>query len=232
MPSWYIDAASTYAGDIDHLIGTIGVVVGVWFLIAQAVFFGFIFKFRAKEGVKAEYIEGAGDQKKWISYPHYLVILCDLFLLYGAINVWYTVKQQLPEPAAKVRIVGKQWAWTFQHPGPDGKLDTEDDVTMNDELHVVNDEVTHFELQATDVIHSFSVPAFRLKQDAIPGRSITGWFKPTMTGEYDIQCAEMCGVGHGVMAARIFIETKAEHQAWLAKHATTAVAAVTPTNQK
>jgi cytochrome c oxidase subunit 2 len=67
-----------------------------------------------------------------------------------------------------------------------------------------------------DTLHSFSVPVFRLKQDAIPGRVITGWFEPTLPGEYDIQCAEMCGVGHGIMGARIFVETAEEHEAWLA----------------
>ena len=66
-------------------------------------------------------------------------------------------------------------------------------------------------------MHSFSVPAFRLKQDAVPGRIITGWFEATETGEYDIQCAEICGVGHGVMGAKIIIETPSEHEAWMAR---------------
>ena len=69
------------------------------------------------------------------------------------------------------------------------------------------------------MLHSFSVPVFRLKQDAIPGRVITGWFKPTMTGTYDIQCAEICGIGHGLMPARIVIETAEQHAAWMAENA-------------
>ncbi len=67
------------------------------------------------------------------------------------------------------------------------------------------------------MLHDFSVPVFRLKQDAIPGRVITGWFKPTRPGEYDIQCAEICGIGHGMMGARIFIETPEEHAAWMSQ---------------
>jgi cytochrome c oxidase subunit 2 len=66
------------------------------------------------------------------------------------------------------------------------------------------------------VVHSFSVPVFRLKQDAVPGRTITGWFRPTQTGEFDIQCAEICGIGHGVMGARIHIESESEHATWMA----------------
>ncbi|TDJ14205.1 MAG: hypothetical protein E2O66_03570, partial [Deltaproteobacteria bacterium] len=85
------------------------------------------------------------------------------------------------------------------------------------ELHVKVDTLYHYKLEALDVLHSFSVPVFRLKQDAIPGRTITGWFEATQTGEYGIQCAEICGIGHGLMGARIFIESPEAHAAWLAK---------------
>jgi cytochrome c oxidase subunit 2 len=121
-----------------------------------------------------------------------------------------------------VRIIGQQWAWTFVHPGPDKKLDTSDDLTLIDELHVQADTVYYFELTSKDVIHSFSVPVFRLKQDAVPGRVITGWFKPILTGQFDIQCAEMCGLGHGLMVARIMIESQDEHEKWLSAQRTEA----------
>ena len=75
------------------------------------------------------------------------------------------------------------------------------------------------------MLHNFSVPVFRLKQDAIPGRVITGWFEATGTGSYDIQCAEICGYGHGLMVGRIVIETPEQHAAWMAEHATTKLAA-------
>jgi len=83
-----------------------------------------------------------------------------------------------------------------------------------------------FELSSRDVLHSFSVPVFRLKQDAVPGRVITGWFEPTKTGTYDIQCAEICGIGHALMPARIVIESAADHAAWMAGTAPTTLAAV------
>jgi cytochrome c oxidase subunit 2 len=112
-------------------------------------------------------------------------------------------------------VIGQQWAWSFVHPGPDGKLDTPDDIATVDELHIQTDTVYHFKLEARDVLHSFSVPVFRLKQDAVPGRIITGWFEATKTGTFDIQCAEICGIGHGVMAGRIVIETAEQHVAWM-----------------
>jgi cytochrome c oxidase subunit 2 len=136
------------------------------------------------------------------------------------------VKQRLPEePHATVRVIGQQWAWSFVHPGPDGKLDTADDIETVDELHIEVDQPYIYELTSRDVLHNFSVPVFRLKQDAIPGRVITGWFEATKTGTYDIQCAEICGIGHGLMPARIVIESAAEHTAWMADRASSRVAA-------
>ncbi len=217
-----LDTASTYASDIDGLINLITLLVGFWFVLAQATFFGFLWKFRAKEGVKAQYITGEEKkQKRWVTIPHLLVLVCDVFIIIAAVNVWIDVKQTLPEPDATVRIIGQQWSWTFVHPGPDGTIDTDDDIRTTDELHVEVDKTYHFILSAQDVLHSFSVPVFRLKQDAVPGREIMGWFEPNKTGEYDIQCAEMCGVGHGLMAARIHIESPEAHAAWVSSQTDT-----------
>jgi len=122
----------------------------------------------------------------------------------------------LPEPDATVRIIAQQWAWSFVHPGPDGKLDTDDDIKTVDDLHLEVGKTYHYLLESRDVLHSLSIPVFRLKQDAIPGRVVTGWFKPITTGEHDIQCAEICGIGHGLMPARVILETPEQHAAWMA----------------
>jgi cytochrome c oxidase subunit 2 len=225
----YVEALSTYANDIDNLILLIGVLVGFWFVLCELIFFYFIIRFRAKDGRRAEYITGEEkSQKRWISYPHLLVLVCDVFIVIFAVKVWYGVKQQLPEPYETVRIVGQQWAWSFVHPGTDHQLGTADDIKTVDELHVEVDKVYHFKLEARDVIHSFSVPVFRLKQDAVPGRVITGWFEANGTGTHDIQCAEICGIGHGVMGARIVIESPERHAAWVAEQSPTTLAAANP----
>ena len=217
--------ASTYAASIDNLILFIGVIVGVWFLLAEGIFFWLIWKFRAKPGEKSQYLVGNEKHvKKWITIPHMLVLVCDVFILVGAVRVWYNVKQQLPEADSTIRVIGQQWAWTFQHPGADNELDTGDVIFTVGDLHVEVEKTYHFQLQSRDVLHSFSVPVFRLKQDAIPGRSITGWFTPTRTGEHDVQCSEICGIGHGVMAARIHIEDANTHAAWISRSS----AATTP----
>ncbi len=212
----YLAQASTYAADIDGLIVLIAVLVGVWFLISEGIFFYLIFKFRHRDGHKGEYITGEEKhQKRWISIPHFLVLVCDLFIIAGAVQVWYDIKQDLPQADATVRIIGQQWAWSFVQPGLDGQLDTADDIKTVDDLHVEVGKTYHYQLEARDVLHDFSVPVFRLKQDAIPGRVITGWWKATQTGTYDIQCAEICGIGHGLMFGRIHVESPAEHAAWM-----------------
>ena len=211
-----IPQLSTYAADIDGVITLIAVLTGFWFLAAEGIFFWLIWKFRAKPGEKSQYLVGKEKHiKRWITIPHALVLVCDVFIIIGAVRVWYNVKQQLPEPDSEIRIIGQQWAWTFQHPGADNVLDTADDIFTVEDLHVEVDKVYHFKLESMDVLHDFSVPVFRIKQDAVPGRSITGWFEATGTGEYDIQCAEICGIGHGIMAGRIHIEDAQTHAAWI-----------------
>jgi cytochrome c oxidase subunit 2 len=211
-----IDQASTYAASIDNLILVVGVLVGFWFIAVEGIFFWLIWRFREKPGVKSEYLVGNEPHlKKWITRPHLLVLVCDVFIIVGSIQVWHNVKQRLPEADSTIRIIGQQWAWTFQHPGADNELDTADDIFTVDDLYIEVEKTYHFRLESRDVLHSFSIPVFRIKQDAIPGRSITGWFEATQTGEYDVQCAEICGIGHGIMAARVHIGDTNQHAAWI-----------------
>jgi cytochrome c oxidase subunit 2 len=221
----YLTGASTYAHNIDHLFLLIAALVGFWLIVAECVLFWLIFKFRAKDGRPTEHI--TGEEKhlvRWISIPHFLVILCDIVILVPAILVWYNIKQYMPPTDRTVRVIGQQWAWSFQDPGPDGILDTADDVRTVGELHVTVNTTYRFELLSRDVVHSFAVPSFRMKQDALPGRTIVGWFRPTRVGTYDIQCTQMCGIGHGLMAGRIIVETPQDHAAWLNHTANPAVA--------
>ncbi len=216
MIAHYVTAASSYAKDIDDLVWLVTLLVGFWFVLVQGMFFWLLWRYRAGARQRSDYI--TGEEKhlgRWIHWPHNLIILCDVVIIAAAINVWYHVKQTMPEADRTVRIIGQQWAWIFQHPGPDGQLDTDDDITTVDELHVQEGLTYAFELQSRDVLHSFFVPVFRLKQDAVPGRTVKGWFKPTATGVHDILCAEICGIGHGLMNATIHIETAAEHAAWM-----------------
>lgn len=219
MLEHYMQQASTFAADIDGLVWTILLITGFWFVLAEGMFFWLLWRYRAQPGHKARYIDDHEEHEikyKWVEIPHRVILACDVVLILGAITVWTEVKLTRPPTDETVRITAQQWAWTFEHAGPDGELDTADDIVSIDEMHVELGKTYLFELAAKDVLHSFSVPVFRLKQDAIPGRVITGWFKPTQAGSFDIQCAEICGIGHGIMPARLVVSTPEEHAAWLA----------------
>lgn len=221
----YLTAASTYSHSIDHLFILIAAIVGFWLIAAETMMFTLIFKFRARDGRPTQYITGEEKHlKRWITIPHALVLICDVVIIVAAITVWYNIKQDMPAADETVRVIGQQWAWSFQQAGPDGVMDTADDIRSVGELHVKINTTYHFELMSRDVVHSFAVPAFRLKQDALPGRVITGWFRPNRLGTYDIQCTQMCGLGHALMAGRIIVETPQDHAAWLMRNSNPAQA--------
>src|SRR6056297_3741745 len=133
----YLVQASTFAGSIDGIIMLVFVLVGFWLLVAEAVFFWLIWRFRARPGEKSQYLTGKEKHvKRWVTIPHALVLVCDVFIIIGSVRVWYDVKQRLPEADTTIRVIGQQWAWTFQHPGPDNTLDTADDIFTVDDLHV------------------------------------------------------------------------------------------------
>lgn len=219
MLEHYMQQGSSFAGQIDGLVWMIFLMTTFWFVVVEFALFYLLWRYRARPGHKAVYLDDPAEhafEVKWIEIPHRVILLCDVAVIIGAIAVWSNVKLSAPPHDEVIRVVAQQWAWTFVHAGPDGKLDTADDITTIDEMHVQVGKTYSFELSSRDVLHSFSVPVFRLKQDAIPGRVITGWFKPTLAGEFLVQCAEICGIGHGIMPARLHVETPEAHTAWLA----------------
>lgn len=216
-----LPALSSFADNIDDVIGWVTVLVGFWFILSELVFFYFIFKYRKQNSPKAAYITGDEPElHKWISRPHAAVLVFDVFIVVIGVKVWNDVKLSLPpEPLPHVRVVAQQWAWSFVHPGPDGQLDTADDIKTVDDLHIQANQKYVWELESRDVLHSFSIPAMRLKQDAVPGRVIKGWLDANAPGVYEIQCAEICGIGHGLMPAKVHVEDAATHTAWMQTNA-------------
>src|SRR5690242_2681180 len=127
MIEHYLEAASSYAKDIDDLILLVTLITGFWFFAAQGVFLGLLVKYKKREGVKAMYIAGEDPkEKRWVAYPHYAILVFDVLIIVAAVRVWVDVKQTMPPADSTVRIIAQQWAWTFVHPGQDNKLDTPD----------------------------------------------------------------------------------------------------------
>lgn len=217
--------ASSFAPDVDRIIAIITYTVGVWLIAVYGIFFAFLFLYRRRPGVRARYVPGTGRQLAWVLVPVALVTLCDLAIDVVNAPVWLHIKEQMPPTTQTVRVTGKQWHWEIVHAGQDGQLDSPDDVRTVNELHVMLGANTRFELTADDVLHSFSIPAFRLKQDAVPGRLIVGWFRATQTGTFDLQCSQLCGLGHTGMSARVIVHSPEKFNALMTAQAGSRAAA-------
>lgn len=216
MEGWLPEAASSYAADIDWLLGFITVIVGGWFLLAEGVLVYLALRYRRGRSRRATYQPARSLRAMaFVLVPCAVILAFDLVIDAVAAPVWDEVKLTLPPADETVRIRGAQWAWYFTYPGQDGRFDTPDDIQTVNEFHVPRDAVVVFELTAQDVLHSLWIPALRLKQDAVPGRMIRGWFKATKEGRYELNCAEICGIGHTMMKAMFFVDAPEEYRRWL-----------------
>jgi cytochrome c oxidase subunit 2 len=118
----------------------------------------------------------------------------------------YFSEYRPPAGAMEIRIVGKQWMWKFQHPNGRREINT---------LHVPLGQPVKLTMISEDVIHSFYVPAFRVKRDVLPGSYSSCWFEATRTGEFHLFCAEYCGTNHSRMIGRVIVMEPAEYEVWL-----------------
>jgi len=215
MLDWFPENISTFGGDIDSLFCLIFRVVGFWFLLTQGALVYFLIRYRRREGRGAIYSRGdRRSEMAWVLVPAAIVLLLDLGIDVRGGTVWARIKEQRPEATVHVAVTAKQFNWNFTYPGPDGTFGTPDDVTIENELHVPVDQNVELTLRASDVIHSFFIPNVRLKQDVLPGRSITAWFNATKPGRYEIACAELCGFGHYNMRGFLVVHGADDYRAW------------------
>ena len=128
-----------------------------------------------------------------------------VFFFWGA--QIYLHRAEIPTGAAEVDVIGRQWMWDIRH--PDGRRELA-------ELHVPVNEAIVLHLSSEDVIHSFAVPAFRVKQDVVPGKTVTAWFEATKVGRYPIYCDQYCGTKHSEMGGQVIVQTPQDYAKWLA----------------
>ena len=184
--------------------------VSVFFtLLIFALVFVFAVKFRKSAHAKAEHIEGSLPlELTWTLIPLGITMI---FFAWGALI--YFQEARPPRGAMEVYAVGKQWMWKFEHETGQREINA---------LHVPVGRDVKMIMSSQDVIHSFYVPAFRIKQDVLPGRYTTTWFRPTKVGTYHLFCAEYCGTEHSGMIGEVVVMEATAYQAWLANGGTTA----------
>ena len=241
--------ATTHGGQIDTLIGWIHVGMLILFLGWGGFFAYCLIRFRRSRNPVANY---TGVKSNASKYSEIAVAVAEAIILVGfAIPLWAARVDRMPpeSEALVVQVTGEQFAWNVHYPGPDrtfGRTDlklldlqsnplgldrddpaAKDDVTMLNQLYLPVNTPIIVRLRSKDVIHSFGVPEFRVKQDAIPGLTIPVWFVPNVTTaemrtrkgnpefQYEIACAQLCGIGHASMRGFVTVQTADEFQKWI-----------------
>lgn len=230
--SWILPpSASSYAGDIDWLYYLILIITGIAFVLVEIGLIWFAIKYRARPDRKATYYHGnARAEWIWTSVTAVVVVVIGLL----SAGVWDRIKgrDSVPAGAMPIRIHAKQFEWHISYPGPDGQLNTGDDLSVRNQLHLPVNKPVVAELTSEDAIHSFFIPAFRIKQDAVPGMTIRVWFQPTDTGTFELACAELCGLGHYRMRAVATVHAEADYQRWLDERGRTVASSPTALLQR
>jgi cytochrome c oxidase subunit 2 len=214
-----LENVSTFGNEVDSLYFLVLYITGAAFILVEGLLIYFLIRYRHREGRRAGYTHGNRRvEALWTVVPGVMLFGLAVYQ-YGA---WTQIKIDLPpeDDSVVFAVAGEQFEWYATYPGADGELGTDDDVAAPaNVIHVPVNQPVIIYLTARDVLHSFFVPVLRLKQDAVPGATIRLWFEATQTGEYEIVCAELCGLGHYRMRGFLTVESEADFQAWLAEMA-------------
>jgi cytochrome c oxidase subunit 2 len=201
FPLWP-DRASTAAGNVDALFIFLIIVSGLMTALIFTAVVYFAARYRRRKGVLAEQIEGSTPlELTWSIIP--LFVFLAIFA-WGAI-VFFKSRTP-PRDSTEVYVVAKQWMWKLEH--------AEGQREIN-ELHVPVGRDVKLIMTSQDVIHSFFVPAFRMKQDVLPGRYTVAWFRATKPGTYHLFCTQYCGTQHSGMIGSIIVQEPAQYEAWM-----------------
>jgi len=196
--------ASSFAGHVDALYGFLIALTAVFSILIATLVIYFAIKYRRRspDDIAAPVHDSHVLELVWTAIPLGIVMV---IFVWGA-GLYFRITRP-PADAIDIYVTGKQWMWKIQH--SDGHRE------MN-ELHVPVGQAVRLTMASEDVIHSFYVPAFRMKRDVVPGRFSTAWFEATRPGKYHLFCAEYCGTRHSNMIGWIYAMTPSEYQAWLA----------------
>ena len=205
---WLPDAASKEADAIDEVYWFVAIICGLIFALVAGVSLYAGWRFRAAPGEEDDGspIHGhTGLEIAWTAIPTALVTAMSVWSAIALIEV-----EDIPDKHGRVEVTGQQFAWRFTYPDLD---------RSEGELVLRLDEPVELVLTSQDVIHSFWVPEFRIKQDAVPGVETRTVVTPTKLGTYDVVCTELCGLGHSTMRARVRVLAGADYDRWVDEEA-------------
>ncbi len=217
---WNGLAASTQADRVDKLLNVMIVLSSFVYSIVLVMLGYSVWKFRAKPGDESDGEPIHGNTKLEIAWT----VIPTVIVLFGAIYSWVVLdkNEAKAQDALHVRVTGQQYEWHFTYQGPNGGKP----VTTTD-LHVPVNRQAQFSMTSLDVIHSFWVPEWRVKEDLVPGMTTHVTADPDRIGNYTLICTELCGFGHSTMRAPVVVQTQAAFDKWLAKQASSRTAGAT-----
>jgi cytochrome c oxidase subunit 2 len=197
------EQASTIAQGVDYLYYFLTAIDLFFTVVIFLTIFYFALRYRRRsEQQQAEQIEGSLPLEiAWTLIP---LGLCVLVFLWG--TSLFIRNARPPAASMEIFAVGKQWMWKLQHP---------EGVEEINELHVPVNQPIKLTMTSEDVIHDFSVPAFRVKKDVVPGMYTSLWFEATKTGRFDLYCDQYCGTNHSLMKGQVIVMTPTEYEQWL-----------------
>lgn len=211
MMQWLPEDVSTFGQEIDSLFYLIYYITAVTFILVTVFMVVFLVKYRDQGGRRATYSHGNTTLEIiWTIIPAVILIV----LAFMSASTWAKVKRHAPDSDFELQVTAKQFNWEVVYPGADRKFDTPDDVKFDNDLHVPVNKVVRVYLGSKDVIHSFYLPNLRLRQDAVPGRTILVWFEATKPGKYELPCSQLCGFGHSGMKGWLYVHTPEEYTKW------------------
>jgi cytochrome c oxidase subunit II len=201
VPLWPTDASIT-----GRTVDTITIVELILIAMILLFVFGMMLTFSVSyhRGSKVDRSVPAKSWKWEIGWTSATLIGFLALFAWGAHAYLYLYRP--PHADLEIYVVGKQWMWKVQHPGGQREIDA---------LHLPLGKTVRVVLGSEDVIHSFYIPAFRVKHDVVPGTNEVFWFKPTKLGDFRIECAEFCGTGHAIMTGMVSVMSPADYGAWL-----------------
>jgi cytochrome c oxidase subunit 2 len=216
-PDWWLPPnVSTIGWEVDHLFFIITGITGIVFIGTQIALVYALWTGTARPGRRAVYFHGSQRlEVVWTIIPAAILVFIALYQM----GTWANIK--FPSAKPKVRplaqVTARQFQWMIRYPGPDGRLNTEDDLHTVNDLHFVKRTDALIYLKSQDVLHSFFLPQMRIKQDAVPGLTIPVWFDSEKAGSFELVCAELCGWGHYKMRGMVTVhETQREFDEWMA----------------
>jgi cytochrome c oxidase subunit 2 len=234
-PWWFPSLTSVHGAEIDGVFTAVLIVTGIAFVITQGLLGYFVARYGASGNEHADYWHD-NPKAEFFLLTGTAVIL--VVLVFMGQKVWLKYYfSGLPENATRIQVTAQQFQWNFHYAGADGKFgrtdltlvsptnfigldekdpNSKDDIVTIGDMHIPANKPVVVQLRSKDVIHSFFLPNFRVKQDAVPGLAIEVAFTPNATGAYEIACAELCGNNHYKMRGNIVVDaTDAEFDSWL-----------------